>query len=141
MGIVGLLAVAVVVAVALIYTYSVVLEGQGNIVTETPGLRIFGDEALTKEISGIQWGNITAGGQSTVTLWIKNNGTVPFHLTIDVSNWNPSAAPLFLAVSWSDSGLILQPNEARAVDLILAVDPAVTGIGAFSNRITINGKS
>src|SRR3989304_1357219 len=95
MGIVGLLAVAVVVAVALIYTYSVVLEGSGNIVTQTPGLKIFGDEALTLEISGINWGNITPGGQSTVTLWIVNNGTVPFHLMMDVENWNPAEASQF----------------------------------------------
>lgn len=137
----GLLAIATIVTAVIIYSYVVNLSGSGTIISVTPEIRVYGDAQLTKEISGVSWGEIQVGDQSTVTLWIKNTGNIPLKISFSLNEWAPANAGEYLSISWNYDGAAIQPNAYAAVDLTLSVSPSTVGITTFSNSISITGAS
>jgi ABC-type lipoprotein release transport system permease subunit len=134
---VGLAVVALVVA--LVILTSVHLSSTGTILTNNPNLQIFADQACTKEISAVQWGDIPVGSNSSVTLFIKNSGNVPLTLTMTTSNYQPVTAQNYLTLTWNQNNAKILPSGVVAGDLILKVSPLVMDITNFSLDITING--
>ena len=129
----GLIITAVVV-VTIVY-FSLSLRGTGRI--KTVGVKAFADPAGTKEISGIDWGEISPGGYAYRTIYLKSTSTTTINLTLSTEAWTPSNASDFLTLSWDYDGRDLNPGEIIAVTLALSVDNAITGITDFSFDIII----
>lgn len=83
------LAVIALVAAVIVLT-SVSLLTSGTIVSSNPDLKIFADQACTKQISTVQWGTLQPSGSATVALFIKNSGNMPLTLTLTENNWSPA---------------------------------------------------
>ncbi len=133
-GVIGALIVIAVVVAATMY-FSVKISGTGSI--KAVGCKIYADEAMTKEISAVDWGVIPVGGTSDVTFFVKSTSTVPVTLTITKDNYNPASFATYSTLSWTYNNAPLQPNELRAIDLTLKVSQSIVGITTFSFDMTI----
>lgn len=118
-GVVGALIVIAVVVAAVLY-YSVKISGTGSI--KAVGCKIYADEAMTKEISAVDWGVIPVGGTSNVTFFVKSTSTVPVTLTITKDNYNPASFETYSTLTWTYNNAPLQPNELRAVETECCLD-------------------
>ena len=134
---VGLAVVALVVGV-IIFT-SVNLQTHGTIVTNNPDIDVFADQECTKEISAIEWGNINAGGSSTVTIFVRNSGNVPLTMSMATSNYDPASAQNYLTLTWNQENTWLSPSSVIPCDFILSASPLVVDITEFRFQVEING--
>lgn len=129
----GLIVAAVVVATIVYFSLS--LRGSGRI--KTVGVKAFADPEGTKEISGIDWGEIAPGGYAYRTIYLKSTSTVTVNLTLSTELWTPINASDFISLSWDYDGEDLEPTEIIAVTLALSVEDAITGIDEFLFDIII----
>jgi len=127
------LVVAVVVVGAVAYS-SLRIQGRGSIAKIN--LEIYADEAGTKIVNAIDWGIISPGGRSEVTIYIKILGNVPANLSVTTSNWNPSGAQQYMTLSWDYNNVPVVPDEIRPVKLTLSISEAITGVTDFSFDMT-----
>jgi len=127
-GVFGVTVLAVAVAVLLVSQVRI----QGTGVIRAVGVKVYGDDGLTKEVSAVDWGAIDVGGQSTVTLWIKSNSTVPVTLSLKTEEYNPILAGQYLTLSWSYNGAQLLRGQSVAIDLTLQVSPDIHDVTDFS---------
>jgi len=137
LGALGLTVVAVAIAVVLIA--QVRISGTGSI--RAIGVKIYGDDLLTKEISAIDWGSIDVGGSSVVTLWVKSNSTIPITLSMSTDSWQPSLAGQYLTLTWNYNGAQLLPGQSMPIDLTLQVSPDIHDVADFSFMTTIEMRS
>jgi hypothetical protein len=137
-----ILAVALVgtVAIALsasLLTASRTLPNSGNVTAV--GVGVYWDSSCTNETSTINWGTLAPNSTKSVTLYIKNNGTVGVALSMATSGWNPAGAASYLSLSWNCTSYSLYHGNVVAAYLTLSVSPSVSGITSFSFDITITG--
>ena len=133
----GLAVVALVVAV-IIFT-SATLQTHGTIVTNTPDLKLYSDFECTKIISAIEWGELRVGGNSTVTVYVKNTGNVPLTLNLATSNYDPPSAKNYLTLTWNQEETKLTPSSVVAGDFILRASQLIVDITEFRFQVEING--
>ena len=50
------------------------------------GLQVFDDAALTHPATEVNWGELAAGNTASITLCVKNNGTVPIVLSLSAGD-------------------------------------------------------
>lgn len=113
-------------------------------VTSASGLGVYWDAAGTKPVSSISWGNVSVGSEKDVTVYVKNLGTTPVILSMNMSALGPSAAYLKIYLCWDYYGWQLGSGSIVKVTLRLFVSPYVSGINNFSFNINIGvglGKS
>ena len=101
------------------------------------GVGVYWDQACANTVSSIDWGIIEPSMNVNKTIYIRNEGNTAATLNMTTSNWDPSSASSYMALSWDYSGQTLTVNEVRQVKLTLAVSPDITGITNFSFDITI----
>jgi hypothetical protein len=101
------------------------------------GVGIYWDSACANPVSSISWGSIDPGSNVNKTVYIKNEGTTNVGLSMSASNWSPTNASNYMALSWDYNGQPLSANSVLEVKLTLSVSPDVTGITNFSFDITI----
>jgi len=109
-------------------------------VTTTSNLGVYWDSKHTNRVASINWGNITAGTTKTVKVYVRNEGNDSIVLVFTPSNWNPSTASLYLALSGSYDAAKLLVGQIVPVTLALKVAPAAYGISAFSFSIIVEGR-
>lgn len=119
---------------AVVY-YTLRLRGSGKI--RTVNVKVYSDPAATIEVSAVDWGEISPGGQSRIQLYVKNTGNVVANLTLTAENWAPSSAANYMTLSWDYNGQALQLNEVRPVLFTLSVASNITGITDFSVDLVI----
>lgn len=100
---------------------------------------VYEDLACTTVQSSIVWGEIEAGGSSSVTIYIKNNGDVDILLGLDSENWTPTNSKDYTTLLWDDYGTALSPGEVRGVTLTLNVDPDCPPMNSFGFDVVIIG--
>jgi hypothetical protein len=89
-------------------------------------------------VTTIDWGFLSPATQKTYAIYVSNEGITPLTLSLSTSNWNPTAAPNYLTLTWNfDNGRTLNSSEAVRVTLTLAVSDSITGINNFN--ITAEG--
>ena len=115
------LAVIALVAAVIVLT-SVSLLTSGTIVSSNPDLKIFADQACTKQISTVQWGTLQPSGSATVALFIKNSGNMPLTLTLTENNWSPATAQNYLTLSWNQENTKIQPGASQTVTITINVN-------------------
>jgi hypothetical protein len=60
-------------------------------------------------------------------------------LSLQTSNWSPTAAQNYLDLSWDYNGAYIAAGAAIHVTFTLSVDASIEGITTFSFDITIVG--
>lgn len=130
---VGLTVLAVAFVVLLSFTIS--MSGTGTIASV--GCKVYADEALTQEISAVDWGTLSPGGHSDVTFWVKSTSTVPTTLSLSTNTWNPAHAENHMSLTWTYNGNIIQPGAVEVVDLTLNADSGIVNVTDFSFNIVL----
>jgi hypothetical protein len=100
---------------------------------------VYEDLACTTIQSSLEWGEIEAGGSSSVTIYIKNNGDADILLSLDSENWTPTNSKDYMTLSWDDNGTSLMSGEVRGVTLTLNVDPDSPPMNTFGFDVVLIG--
>jgi hypothetical protein len=103
------------------------------------GVGVYWDSSCTNNVSTIDWGYLDPGAAKDVTIYIKNEGTVPMTLAMTTDEWNPTSAASYLTVSWNREGSQVNPGSVLATVLTLSVSSSISDIQSFSFDITITG--
>jgi hypothetical protein len=138
--VVACLAFAIIIVVGVSAWVSQTWYIHNNATMKTVGVEVYWDQALTENVASIDWGIFEPGQNKTVRVYIKSVANVPSTLNMSTSNWLPSNASLYITLSWSYNGIVLNPNDVIPVDLTLAASPSITGIKNFSFDITITAQ-
>jgi hypothetical protein len=101
------------------------------------GVGIYWDQACTNSTLRLDWGSIEAGSNTTLTVYIKNEGNSAASLWLGTSNWTPSAGLDYMSLNWNYSGQVLKVNQVIPVELTLTVYPTINGITDFSFKTII----
>jgi len=105
------------------------------------GIRAYWDSGLTSKVSTPDWGLLQPGAQKSFTVYIHNEGNSPVTLSLSTSNWTPSTASSYLALTWNYNGQTISPSAQMQVTLTLTVSSSITGISNFSFDIIITASS
>lgn len=108
---------------------------------ETIGVGVYTDFQCNTPLSSIPWGTLEPGENQSVICYIKNEGSDPTTLSLQTSNWNPTAAASYLDLSWDYYNQPINSGASIPVTFKLMVDAGITGITTFSFDITIIGTS
>jgi hypothetical protein len=101
---------------------------------------VYSDSGCTIPLSSIDWGNLTAGGTVTQTIYIKNTSSgLPLTLNMTTTHWSPASANGPITVTWNQEGTILSPGQSTVATLTLTVSSSEVGITDFSVQISITG--
>ena len=101
------------------------------------GVGIYWDQNCTNKTLSLNWGPIEPGSNSTVTVYVRNEGESAVSLWMATSNWTPTAAIGNMTLTWTYSGEILSAGEVIPIDLTLNVSPTISGITDFRFDIVI----
>ena len=102
------------------------------------GVGIYWNQGCTNRTLSLDWGPIEPGSNSTVMVYVRNEGDSVVSLWIATSNWTPSVALGYMTLTWTYTGRILSASEVIPIELILNVLPTVSGITDFSVDIVIS---
>jgi hypothetical protein len=116
---------------------SVYLNSVGTV--KALGVGVYWDSACSQAVSSIDWGLADPGSVKNVTIYIRNEGNAPITLSLQTSNWNPSNAADYIALSCNYDGQAISANQVIAVTLTLSISPNIQGITTFSFDIVIVG--
>lgn len=108
-------------------------------VMKTVGIGAYWDSGLTNRVSSVDWGLLERGTQKTVTVFMRNEGNSPITLSLSTSNWNPTAASSYLALTWNYNGQTINLGASVQVTLTLTVSASIAGINSFSFDIIALG--
>ena len=103
------------------------------------GVGVYKDVNCTVAVLEIDWGIVEPGQQKNFSAYVKNESNVPITLTMYAEDWNPATASSFISLSWNYSGNEIPVDGSIPVTFVLNVDPATSGIDAFSFTIVIIG--
>ncbi|MBT0159211.1 hypothetical protein G4O51_04420 [Candidatus Bathyarchaeota archaeon A05DMB-2] len=118
---------------------SLTISNTGAISISTVGVSVYWDSAYSNKTSSINWGTLDPGAQKSVTVYIRNEGSLAVTLTLSTSNWSPSTASNYLTLTWNYNGQTINPGASVQVRLTLTTSASVTGVTAFSFNIVITG--
>jgi len=110
---------------------------QGGGVIQTVGLEAFMDTDLTIKASTINWGLMSPGGNSNVTLYLKSSSTIPAEIMFSTENWEPSTVQPFFNLMWDYNNQFLSPNQVIPVIFTLRVSENVAGVTTFTFDLII----
>ena len=98
---------------------------------------IYWDQTCTEATTSFDWGNIQAGSNKTLRIYIRNEDSLPVRLSLSTSNWNPSISADYMSLKWNYSGQILKINEVIPLQITLTINSTINGIAEFSFTTTI----
>jgi len=105
----------------------------------TINMQAYTDSACTQRCTQIDFGTLNPGGTSTKTLYLKNTGTTSIFLSLDVDNWNPVDAGVWLSLSWDRENQVLMSDESILATVSLSVDENIEVIEYFDFDIILLG--
>lgn len=97
------------------------------------------DTAFAVPVTSISWGIVEPGEVKNVSCYIKNTSNVPIILTLKTDNYTPAEAEQYISLTWNYDEQPIPVDGYTPITFSLHVDPATTGITAFSFDITITG--
>jgi hypothetical protein len=130
------LAITIIVAAAVVLHTLYTIHNVGRI--NAIGIGVYSDSTCTQSLTSINWGTRNPGEVAGVSAYVKNIQTVNLTMTLSTSNWNPSIASQYLALSWNYSGQVLTPNQVLHMQFQLSIASNVQGIASYSFDININ---
>lgn len=93
---------------------------------------IYWDKKCSNATGSINWGVLESGTTKNLTVYVRNEGNVPFSLSKSLLNWNPSNATADIALTWNYMNQTLAPTDIANLTLTLAVKPDAQILGPFS---------
>ena len=96
------------------------------------GAGIYWDYACSNRTLSLDWGFIEAGSNSTLMVYVKNEGNSAVSLWLSTSNWTPSACLGYMSLSWNYLGQVLSVDQVIPLELTLFVYPTISGVTCFS---------
>jgi hypothetical protein len=96
------------------------------------GVGVYWDQGCTNRTLSLDLGLVEPGSNSTVRVYVRNEGDSAVSLWMKTSNWTPSAASGYMTLNWNYSGISLSADEVIPLELTLSVSPTVSGITDFS---------
>ena len=100
---------------------------------------VYTDQSCTQVMSVVDWGEITAGGSSYETVFVRNNGQTDVVISLQTENWTSQTAYNYMSVSWDYGGSVIGPGEVVEVSLELSVDADCPALTSFGFDIVIIG--
>jgi hypothetical protein len=100
---------------------------------------IYSDSGCTQKLTSIDWGDISPGGNSTQTLYIKNTGNSPLTLKMTKNNWDPPEANGPITITWNREDADINAGQSLQAIITLSVSSTISGITDFSVDIVITG--
>ena len=99
---------AVVIALSLILTNTNLIFGllstvfpiSSSGVVSSANLDVYWESQCMNLVSSIDWGSISQGDTSSVTVYVKNEGTIPVTLSLLPENWNPQVSSTYMSLIW-----------------------------------------
>ena len=110
----------------------------GGTVT-TVNVGVYLDSECTQNATSINWGFLRPGDNSNITVYVKNNGTVPVTLTMTTGDWLPTNANSLVTFTWNQQNKVLNASQSIPAVLTLSVAPSAGNLGDFSFNIIITG--
>jgi len=108
-------------------------------VIASANLKVYWESGCTNEVTSVNWGTLSPGDVESVTLYVKNTGSVDLTLSKSTDDWSPASAETYLTLTWSYAGEQIEPNGVLSATLTLTVSESITGISSFSFNIYITG--
>jgi archaellum component FlaG (FlaF/FlaG flagellin family) len=108
-------------------------------VITSAGINVYKESQCLNNVTSINWGTLSPGGSTSVTVYVKNTGSVNLTLSMRTDSWTPAAASTYLTLTWNYAGGQLKPNDILAVTFTLTVSGSITGISSYSFNIYITG--
>jgi hypothetical protein len=96
------------------------------------GAGVYWDQTCTNRTLSLDWGPIEPGSNSTLTIFVRDEGNSAASLSMQTSNWNPPTAMNYLSLKWNYSGQVLRTGQVIPLELTLTVSPTITGINSFN---------
>jgi len=106
---------------------------------KTVGLEAYKDEALTEQLSFVDWGLVAPSENKTFPAWIKNAGTTDLKLGMWTDNWNPTNASNYMVLTWNYDDSLVSVDQSVPVVFTLSINTTVTDITDFGFDIWIVG--
>jgi len=106
-------------------------------VTTSPNVGVYWNQACTKPVSSIIWGNVSMGSERDVVVFVKNLGSEALVLSMNMSALSPPSAYLKIYLCWNSQGRQVMAGDVIGVILRLFVTPEVAGISNFSFIVNI----
>jgi len=113
------------------------LQSNGTVTAVNVG--VYSDSGCTQNCTSIDWGTIAPGNSSTMTIYIKNIGTIPMTLSMTTGSWVPSNANTYISLSWNRGGAVLSAGQSISATLTLSASSSAGNITSFSFNMTITG--
>jgi hypothetical protein len=104
---------------------------------EASSLGIYWDPGLSEPADSIEWGVLSPGEATNVTLYLVNEMPSPVFLSLSASEWSPASASGQMNLAWSQEGSLMVPGAILESDLTLTVSPDIVDIEAFSFTIEL----
>jgi hypothetical protein len=115
---------------------------KGQIHGKTRGvgnLGLYWNNACTNATVSVDWGLFSPGAASSITLYVRNEGSLAIKLNLTTRNWNPASASEYVTLTWNREGQILEPQTVMTATLTLSVSANIGGITGFSFDTTVTG--
>jgi hypothetical protein len=120
----------------LLMSYQTIPSG-GTVTTVNIGVYL--DNSCTQNATFINWGVLRPGDNTTGTVYVKNNGTVPVTLTMTTESWQPTQASALMTLTWNLENTVLNATQSTEAVLTLSVSPDTGNLGDFGFNIIITG--
>jgi hypothetical protein len=102
-------------------------------------IKIYWDQGCTNATSTVNWGNLSPGSTTNMTIYVRNEGTTPLTLTKQLTNWNPTNASAYITIAWNYANQTLNAGSTTKMTLTISVSPNATAINNFTFDIKIIG--
>lgn len=103
------------------------------------GIGVYWDNACTRPVSSIGWGNLSLGQGKSVAVYVRNEGNETAFLTEVALDWNPIQASQYLDFSWGIQKREIEAGDTISVAQTLQVSMNTTGISTFGFSINFYG--
>lgn len=103
------------------------------------GLGVYWNSACTNNVTKIDWDYLKPGTATNRTVYIKNEGNIPFSLSMTEGNWTPPSASGYITLSWNREGYELEPEATVQAVLTLSVSSNITGVTSINFDIIVTG--
>ncbi len=140
--VVAVLAVAVLAATATIAVVEAVsnrkgVSNQGKV--KAVNLGLYWDNVCTNTTVAVDWGLFSPGAASSVTLYVRNEGSSAVKLNLTTRNWNPANASEYITLTWNREGQVFEPQTVVTATLTLSVSANISGITGFGFDTIVTG--
>ena len=113
------------------------LPNAGNV--KAVGVGVYWDTDCTSNVTSIDWGFLDPGATANVTVYIRNEGTIPVVVNMATDDWNPVSARDYITVTWNREGYVLSSDSVVQSVLTLSVSSDVNEVRSFGFDIVITG--